>query len=71
MRDGGSINVHNILFAKCKQKGPLGRSRRRWEYNIKTDLKEIVCEGVHWIQLAQDRDQRWILVNTIMNLRIP
>jgi hypothetical protein len=35
------------------------------------DLREIRWEGVDWIHLAQDRDQLWILVNTVMNLRVP
>jgi hypothetical protein len=50
---------------------PLGRPRRRWEDNIKTDLQEVRCGGVDWIQLAQDRDRWWALVNAVMNLRGP
>jgi hypothetical protein len=42
--------------------------RCRWEDNIKIYLKEIEWEGVHWIHLAQDRDQFWVLVNMVMNL---
>jgi hypothetical protein len=38
-------------------KGPLGRPRRRWVYNIKFDLREIGWEGMDWIDLAKDRDQ--------------
>jgi len=37
---------------------PLGRPRRRWEYNIKMDVQEVGCECMEWIELAQDRD-RW------------
>jgi hypothetical protein len=40
-------------------------------YNIKMDLKEIVLEAVDGILLAQDRDRRRVLVNTVMNLRVP
>jgi cobalamin biosynthesis protein CbiD len=36
----------------------MGRSRRRWEDNIKMDLKGVRCEGMDWIELVQDRD-RW------------
>jgi hypothetical protein len=43
-------------------------SRRRWEDNIKTDLKEILRESLDWIQLAQDSVKCLSLVNTIMNL---
>jgi hypothetical protein len=27
--------------------------------------------GMDWIELAQDRDRWWLLVNAVMNLRIP
>ena len=37
-------------------KRPLGRPRRRWEDNIKTDLKEIGISMRNWVDLAQDRD---------------
>jgi len=35
------------------------------------DLREIVLEGVDWMQLAQDRDQWRVLVNTVMNFWVP
>jgi hypothetical protein len=39
--------------------------------NIKTDLREIVWDGMDWLDLAQDRDQWRVLVNTVMNLGVP
>jgi hypothetical protein len=39
--------------------------------NIRIDLREIWWEGLEWIHLAQDRDQRRVLVNTVTNLRVP
>jgi len=52
-------------------KRPLGRPRLRWEDNIKMDLQEVGCEGMDWIELVQDRDRWWALVNAVMNLRVP
>jgi len=40
---------------ECKR--PVGRSRCRWEDNIKMDLMEIWIDGANWIQLVQDRVQ--------------
>jgi hypothetical protein len=59
------------IVGKPEGKRPLGRPRRRWEENIKTDLREIGWDGMDWIDLAQDRDQSRALVNTVMNLRVP
>jgi hypothetical protein len=47
-----------------------GRPRRRWEYNIKMDLQEVLCGGRKWIDLAQDRDKWQSLVNAVMKLRV-
>jgi hypothetical protein len=43
------------LVGKPEGKKHCGRSRRRWKYDIKIDLKEIVLEGVDWIRVAQVR----------------
>jgi hypothetical protein len=49
----------------------LGRPRRKWEGNIKTDLTEIGSKSVDWIHLPQDRDRWRAVVNTVMNLGVP
>jgi hypothetical protein len=49
----------------------LGRPGRRWEGNIKMDLREIRWSGMDWIHEAEDRDQWRVSVNTVMNLRVP
>jgi len=59
------------LVGKPERKRPLGRSRRRWEDNINTDLQEVGCGGMDWIELAQDRDRWRALVNAVMKLRVP
>ena len=61
----------NVFFVTVCQVRPLGRPRRRWEDNIKMDLQEVRCGGMDWIDLSQDRDMRWTLVNAVMNLRVP
>jgi hypothetical protein len=68
---GEKRNAYRILVGMSEAKRPLGRSRRIWVDNIKMDLREIGWDGMDWIDLAQDRDQRRALVNTIMNLRVP
>jgi len=56
---------------KPEGKRQLGRPRRKMGDNIKIDLQEVGCVGMDWIDLAQDRDRRWALVNAVMNLRVP
>jgi hypothetical protein len=63
--------AYNILVGRPEGTRPLGRPRRRWEDNIKMDLREIGFGDVDWIDLAQDRDRWQALVNTVMNLRVP
>jgi hypothetical protein len=70
-RMGEGRGVYRILVRKPEGKRPLGRSRRRWEDNIKLDLREIGVDGTNWIQLAHDRVQWRAFVNTVMNLRVP
>jgi hypothetical protein len=65
------MNARRILVGKPERKRPLGRLRRRWEENIKMNLREIGWCGMDWIDVAQDRDQWRALVNTAMHLKIP
>jgi hypothetical protein len=55
---------------KPEGKRLLGRSKRRWVDNIRTDILEIGWGGVDWIGLAQERDKWRALVNAVMNLRV-
>jgi hypothetical protein len=45
------------LVGRPEEKRPLGRPRHRWEGNIKMDHQKVGCEGVSWIDVAQDRDR--------------
>jgi K+-sensing histidine kinase KdpD len=65
---GEMRNAYKILVGKSERKRQLERSRRRWEDNIKMDLRNIRLEIVDLIHLAQDIDWWWALVNTIMSL---
>jgi hypothetical protein len=70
-RMGEKRNAYRLLVGKPEGKRPLGRPRRRWVYNIGMDLGEVGWGGVDWIGLAQDRNRRRALVNSILNLRVP
>jgi hypothetical protein len=70
-RMGEKRNAYRIFMGKPEGKRSLGRSRHRWDDNIKKDLREVGCGGMDWIGLAQDRNQWRALVNTVMNLRVP
>jgi hypothetical protein len=56
--NGAKRNAYRLLVGKPEGKRPLGRPRRRWVDNDKTDLKEIRWDGMGWIDLAQDRGLR-------------
>ena len=58
-------------MGKSDGKSLLGRSRRRWDYNITIDLQEVRCGGMDWIALTQDRDRWRALVSAVMNFRVP
>jgi hypothetical protein len=68
---GDKRNAYRILVGNPKGNRPLGRPRHMWVDNTKMDLREIGWGGMHWIVLAQDRDQWRALVNTAMDLHVP
>jgi hypothetical protein len=53
--------VYGVLIGRPERKRPLGRPSRRYEDNIKMDLRDIGIDGAKWIRLAQDRVQLWFL----------
>jgi hypothetical protein len=68
---GEARGAYNILVGRPEGRRALGRPRRRWEHNIKTDLRETGFGDMDWIHLAQDWERWRTLVNTVMNLRVP
>ncbi|KAJ4450967.1 hypothetical protein ANN_02402 [Periplaneta americana] len=70
-RMGESRNAYRVLVVRPEGKRPLGKPRRRWEDNIKMDLREVGYDDRDWINLAQDRDRWRAYVRAAMNLRVP
>jgi hypothetical protein len=70
-RMGEKRNAYNILVGKPEGKIPLGRPMSRWVHNIKMYLREIGWGAMNASDLSEDRDQWMVLVNTVMNLRVP
>jgi hypothetical protein len=65
---GERRGVYRVSVGKPDGKRTLGRPKRRWEDNIKTDLQELGRGGMNWIELAQNRRA---LVNAVTNLPAP
>ena len=55
-RIGEDKSTFKILTGTPAGKRPLGRPRRRWEDNIRMDIKEIGINTRNWVDSAQDRD---------------
>jgi hypothetical protein len=68
-RTGEGRGVYRVLVGRPEGKRPLGRPRRRWDDNIKLDLREIRIDEASWIQLGHGRVQWQAWLNTVMNLR--
>ena len=68
---GERIDVYRVFVGKPEGKRPLGRPRRRWEDNMKTDFQEVGCGGMDRIELAQDSERWQALLNAVKNLRVP
>jgi len=68
---GTTKDAYSFLVGKPEGKRPLGRPTSRWEDNTKMDLQEVEWWSMDWIDLAQDNNRWWALVNAVMNIRIP
>jgi hypothetical protein len=63
--------VHTNFCHKPEEDIAAGRPMRRWDDNIRMNLREIGWEGVDWMKLIEDKNQWRDFVNTVMNLRVP
>jgi hypothetical protein len=70
-RMGEGRGDYRVLVGRPESRGPMGRPRRRWEHNIKVDIREIGINGAIWIRLTQYKIRWWAFVKTVMNLRVP
>jgi hypothetical protein len=64
------MGVYRVLVGKLEGKRSMGRPRRRWVDNIRTDFLEVRCGYMDWIGVAQDRDRWRTLVSAVMNLGV-
>ena len=65
-----SRNVYRDLVGRPEGENPLGMPRRRWEDNIKMDLKVVGRDTRNWMDLAHYRNQWHSYVRAVMNLQV-
>jgi len=72
MRTATVFTEGRLIYRVTKPEGkrPLGRPRRIWEDNIKTDLQEVEGGCGNWMDLAQDRERWRALASTVMKFRL-
>jgi hypothetical protein len=68
---GAVSNAYRILARKPEWKRSFRRTGDRQKANIKMHLIEIGLDSVDWIHMAQDNDERRVLLNRVMNLWVP
>ena len=69
MEEVGS--VLKMLTGKPIGKRTLGRTRCRWEHNIRMSVKKVGVSTRNGFDSAQDRDYCGALENVVFNLRVP
>jgi len=50
---GEKQRLYSILVGRPDGKRPLGRPRRRWEDNIRRDLREVGVRDENWLDIAR------------------
>lgn len=67
-RVGDMRNMYTIKIGRRERKRQCCNHKIKWDDNIKVNLKEISCEDMDWIDLAQEIVQWQILMNTTIKL---
>jgi hypothetical protein len=67
---GKRRGVYRVLMEKPEERDHLGDPGVDGRIILKLS-QEVVCGGVDWIKLAEDRESLRALVNVVMNLRVP
>ena len=67
---GDRRGAYRVLVGRPEGRTPLGRPKHRWEDNIKMDLQEVGWGDTDWIALAEDRESCWVLMNSVINLKV-
>jgi hypothetical protein len=65
---GDRRGAYRVVVRRPERKRQLRRRRCRVENNIKMDVQEVGWWGMDWIDLAENRDRWWAVVNAVMNL---
>ena len=69
-RMGARRGAYRVLVGILREGDHLEDPRRIWEDNIEMDFQEVGWGGMHWIDLAQDRDRWRAVANSVMNFRV-
>jgi hypothetical protein len=67
---GNRRDAYRILVEITEGKRPIGRTRRRCEYNIKITRQEMGWRGMNWIYQAQVRETLRAMVDAVTNRRV-
>jgi hypothetical protein len=67
---GEKRKLFRVMVGKPEGRRPLGRPRRRWEYEIRMALTESGWGGAEWIKMTQDSGHWRAILNAVMNRQV-